>query len=765
MRTLRPAIVSALFLVACDPEGCLDDTVVDVPGAVTGNACDPDTDEALPNVTVTATPSDLSSTLEPKTASTGTTGGFTINELQPRVAYDITFLEDGNPVLIAGQVQVASNQTLPLPGNPACRPPPDPTTTGSVEGSICDRHVGSLLAGAAVIADVNGSKREGTVGEGGRFRVDGITAGEGTVTIKSDGGYERTFPITIEAGEVFTIEIGENCDLPSTSTGCFNVYACDIAAGANVALAGATVTATSVDGEVRIDRTDTKGFSEICALTPGSWFVDVTPAGAVSPILSEEVVIIAGEDDLSLRGNEECSDRVEVGRISGSVCNEGPDGGVFVGTVELRREDGTRVGEPVQTEVDGDFAFEDVPPGEYVLAFPNDPDVPAIPVTVTGFQTTGLVARNCPLPAQECTPFTSAPEETADGRIYFVVDKSGSMNEVAAGFGGSKWDALRGAVSTVTSTLTSGSIDYALAAFPNPRNTACELDTPTDFACTVACAAGIEVGAMGQTSANQVNQSLTNIDPFGGTPTASTLAGLRTTIENLAAIDRPLAVVLATDGAPNCAVTTGLDPDDLQRTNCAVQFGAGSVCTSSSGNCVQSGGVCNSNAECGGGGDTCDLQTTASCAPFNCLDLSAINRVQDIARLGVDVHVVGINAASANPATDPFVQTLNAMAVAGGAPLTGTTRFHAATDTDALQGSLQAITRQILACSVTVPFDLGDGTGISLKVGETPILRNTSRTNGWDIVGPNQIQLFGAACDRATATVASTTVTQCVVAQ
>lgn len=761
MRSLRPVIASALFLVACDPENCLDDSVVDVPGSVTGNACDPDTNEAIANAVVTATPSDPASELPPKEGFTGTTGGFTISLLQPRVPYDITFLEDGNAVLIAREVQVESNQTVALPGNPACRPPPDPTTTGIVEGTICNRHVGSLVAGAAVVARVGTTVREGTTDEAGHFRVEGVAEGEGTVTVTATG-FQRTFPITIRAGEVFTIEIGEDCNVPDTSTGCFTVYACDVDVGADAPLAGATVTATA-GGESVTDRTDSQGFSEICALAPGSWFVDVTPAGALAPILSEEVVIVAGETR-ALRGNDACGDRVEVGRVEGSVCNEGAAGGVFVGTVELRRLDGSRVGNPVQTEADGDFAFEDVPPGEYLLAFPNDADVPSIPITVTAFQTTALAARNCPIPAQDCTPFTSAPEETADGRIYFVVDKSGSMDEDAAGFGGTKWDALRGAVSSVTSTLTSGSIDYGLAAFPNPTNTQCENNSNEGFSCTVACAAGIEVGAMGQTSATEVNQSLNSIAPFGGTPTASTLRALKTTIENLAAIDRPLALVLATDGAPNCAVTTGLANGDPGTTNCATQFGQGSVCTSDARVCTGSGGACDTDAECGNG-DQCLAQSTAHCAPFNCLDLSAINRVQDIARLGVDVHVVGINAPSANPASDPFVQTLNAMAVAGGAPLSGTTRFHAATDTDALQSSLQAITRQILACSIAVPFDLGDGTGISLKVGETPILRNTTRTNGWDIVGPNQIQLFGAACDRATETVASTTVTQCVVRQ
>jgi hypothetical protein len=333
------------------------------------------------------------------------------------------------------------------------------------------------------------------------------------------------------------------------------------------------------------------------------------------------------------------------------------------------------------------------------------------------------------------------------------------MLQPAQGFAAAdKWQSLKNAIRAVTTTFTGPDIDYALVAYPDPSNTNCE----SDFSCVDACDAGTQQVAMGGSGA-QINSSLGGINPFGGTPTARTLQNTRDTIETLAVIDRPLAVVLATDGAPNCATTDGLrDGEGAQRINCTLTIG--SVCTSTVGNCRVSGAACSTTAECNGGADVCDPQTDTSCAPFNCLDLTAIDRVREIAGLGVDVHVIGIRGSDENSAA--FTNTLNAMAVAGGAPLPAgaATRFHDATNTQALEDALAAVTRRIVACNITTPFNVETASSLSLKIGTTPVLQNESHTNGWDVTGPNTIQLFGAACDRATDSADAISVHRCVAA-
>ncbi|HEY1101600.1 MAG TPA: hypothetical protein VGF99_21860, partial [Myxococcota bacterium] len=254
------------------------------------------------------------------------------------------------------------------------------------------------------------------------------------------------------------------------------------------------------------------------------------------------------------------------------------------------------------------------------------------------------------------------------------------------------------------------------------------------------CSAGVQRQAVGATAA-QFNAAIGAVEPSGGTPTSSTLSAVVPVVEDLVEDERPLAIVLATDGAPNCQINPVLPLDEDGDPVVSLI-----ACT------------CTSNLQ---------EQSNESCASFNCLDeqvSTGTGPIARLARLGVQTHVVGIPDVSGTVDANTqriFTESLNQMAIAGGAPLSGTTKFHDGSNTTALQSSLQAITRRILACQVTVDDDIAGFTSLEVRLGDSPLVRDTNRRNGWDQTGPRSIELFGNACDAATASTERITVRRC----
>jgi hypothetical protein len=298
------------------------------------------------------------------------------------------------------------------------------------------------------------------------------------------------------------------------------------------------------------------------------------------------------------------------------------------------------------------------------------------------------------------------------------------MNQVATGFAGqTKLAALRTAVAQVTNNLAS-TVTFGLFAYPNPGNDNVLVD----------CSAGAQLHAVGA-SAAQINTSMTNLTAKGATPTAQTVRAAGSVLPALIADGRPIAVVLATDGAPNCA------SNDTTRVQCQ---------------CTQQDPQQN------------PPQNNASCNRFNCLDdVNSANAVAEVAALGVQTHVIGLRGVdentfdSNNDGVSDFTEALNAMATAGRAPLPGTVKFHEATTPQALAAALDAITRRILACKVTVDTNLQTASSVRVTLGDDVLAQDIRRVDGWDVTGPNTIELFGAACASATASGDNVVVTRC----
>jgi hypothetical protein len=125
-------------------------------------------------------------------------------------------------------------------------------------------------------------------------------------------------------------------------------------------------------------------------------------------------------------------------------------------------------------------------------------------------------------------------------------------------------------------------------------------------------------------------------------------------------------------------------------------------------------------------------------------DMGAEDAVAAAATAGFPVFVVGVgNVATA-------VTVLNQMAVNGGRPQAGTTKYYPVANTADLVSVLTMIGGQITSCS----FALGEvppvptNVGVYSDPGQKKIPQDTTHTNGWDYgAGMRSIELFGAACD------------------
>jgi hypothetical protein len=715
LRDRSHAVVLFFCAVAAFAAAC-DDEVAVVPGNLEGDACHPETGARLPGVVVEAR-----GALTKKVAANAA-GHFLFKNLPPG-EYAIVALVDGTSEHRIGDATtlVQSGETLPVLDT-ACDIPPPAPDAGTLNGQVCDRHTGGLVAQAAVIVHLqNGDDMDGGhTDDQGNFSVENVPVGEHVVSIRAPG-FSRSFPFSIDAkGDVFTLDIADGCEAPSSTSGSIAGEFCDPATDGP--LAGASVLVHRLDpasttAEDVHDLTDTEGQFFVGGLLPGSYRVDVEKPGV--PPRTEQVIVRSGET-ATVVGPDECARRTPIGRIEGEICDIDA-GGRFVGTVQLLQ--GATIIQTTNSDAAGRFAFNEVAPGTYDLhAFRDGYSRDFRSIVVEPFQVAFIQETNCPEPADVCEEFTHQPDVVSDGRILFVVDRSGSMGFTATGFAGqTKISALRTAVAQVTTSLAS-SVTFGLFAYPNP--TISGGDIPS------ACSAGVQLHAVGAGAA-AINASLSGLQPQGGTPTAQSVLAARTVLPTLVADGRPIAVVLATDGAPNCETT------ETQKVACQ--------CTS------------HDNGE-----------TNQACSRFNCLDaVNSANAVAQIAALGVQTHVVGLRGTdentfdSNNDGVSDFTDALNSMAIAGQAPLPGTVKFHEATSPAALAAALDAITHRILACKITVDANLNTASSVRVTLGDDVLAQDIRHVDGWDITGPNTIELFGASCDTATASGDTVVVTRC----
>lgn len=334
--------------------------------------------------------------------------------------------------------------------------------------------------------------------------------------------------------------------------------------------------------------------------------------------------------------------------------------------------DGDGLSDPLDPDTDGDG----VPNGEDVNGggvTPEDPVDPEDPLD----------------PSCSDTSFTTG-DDVLNPRILLVIDKSGSMNADDSG-GQRKWDAARNALSGVVQSLEH-QIEFGLMLYPNG-------DAENDV-----CREGNLREPVQPTNAGDIINVLNNTEPGGGTPTAVTLGEARAALDNLGEGNGSArAVILATDGGPNC--NESLD---------------GNTCR-----CVST------NPQ-----DCIDF-------PGNCLDDSnTIGAAASLNAAGYPVFVVGIDGSEA------FSDVLNSLATAGGTAQAGASAFYGVDDQGQLEQALEDIAIRVGVCRFDLPTNF-QATDATVTVNGTEVARDTGRINGWDQVDPNTIELFGVPCNEA----------------
>ncbi|NUP08657.1 MAG: VWA domain-containing protein [Polyangiaceae bacterium] len=283
--------------------------------------------------------------------------------------------------------------------------------------------------------------------------------------------------------------------------------------------------------------------------------------------------------------------------------------------------------------------------------------------------------------------------------VYFVIDRSGSMSELDVDSGDSRYSRVVEAAVTMVDEL--GALVRAGAAvFPHP-----DADLEDE------CPAGVEVYAPKIGAGPNSFENAIDTEPFGGTPIGATLEAVT---DKILEEDGPRAVILATDGAPNCNPDTSCGPE-----NCMVNLA----------------GECPPDIE-----NCCDPEVGGT--PLNCVDRQAtVLAVQTLANAGADVYVVGI------PGSEQFSAVLDQMAVVGGVPQEGAeTYYYRVDELDTLSELFKSIGASLVSCT----YDLEDPPEAPGKTNVyfdgSVVLQDSE--NGWVWVDEDTIELVGAACQK-----------------
>jgi len=287
-------------------------------------------------------------------------------------------------------------------------------------------------------------------------------------------------------------------------------------------------------------------------------------------------------------------------------------------------------------------------------------------------------------------PFVVTPGGPAD--LVLVVDRSLSMDDDLPGGGGTKWEALLGAVDSVTHALEA-TADFGLAIYPLEST----------------CGPGAVVLDPATNNADSIMSTLRGGGPDGATPTAPTLAsvGSYLAIPRAGHEGHSPAILLATDGAPNC--NESLD---------------GSSCT-----CTVSGST--GGADCGGGRFCLD-------------DAGTYAAIEASVAAMVPVYVIGL------PGSEAFADVLSEMARRGGTARAADPAYYAATDGAELESALTEIAEGFVSCVFEMSVAPENPRQVQILLDGTAVPHTDDRTDGWAYTDPSNtvFELFGAPCDR-----------------
>ncbi len=273
-----------------------------------------------------------------------------------------------------------------------------------------------------------------------------------------------------------------------------------------------------------------------------------------------------------------------------------------------------------------------------------------------------------------CIPGTFALKK-AEPSVMFVLDASGSMADAFSPDGSTRWQVLTKSLGSVLPSVDS-SMEIGGLIFPTGHsNRTCAVPASADLA-----------PATGNVSA--LIDRMQGTDPLGGTPTADAISTAATQLLGIRAASTARAIVLATDGGPNCNA-------ELDKTTCTCADPAQTQCGSDAELCLD--------------------------------DARTVQRISDNASAGLPTYVIGIH----DPGDTQNDSVLDAMADAGGRARSGSPHYYPATSETDLDDALVSIRDQLGSCTyLTSSVPSASGT-ITVTVGGFTIPYDSTGKNGW----------------------------------
>ncbi len=301
--------------------------------------------------------------------------------------------------------------------------------------------------------------------------------------------------------------------------------------------------------------------------------------------------------------------------------------------------------------------------------------------------------------------------------LYWIVDRSGSMNANLAGSAFTKFVNARIAIADVLRAI-GHRVNVGASLFPSP------------FSPDPICGPGEEIfptqpgDPLSFSQAGEDGPALKELlrifagfGPNGGTPISSALETVRPTLTSL---EGETAVVLVTDGAPNCNANAVCSAD-----LCGLNLAGSTV----------QGVQCIAPVNC------CDPAFLAD-GPASCVDSDATKAaVTSLFDAGIRTYVVGM------PGSELFSNLLDELAVAGGTPRETSPLYYTVSGADDLSSTLLEIGVDI-AISCTIDLETEPPDPESVNVYLDLALTLFDEIDGWSFSSPTTVEINGAACDR-----------------
>ena len=323
------------------------------------------------------------------------------------------------------------------------------------------------------------------------------------------------------------------------------------------------------------------------------------------------------------------------------------------------------------------------------------------------------------------------PTQEDRPNLYFVIDASGSMSyPFPADPTQIKYAAAVNAITDVLQVI-GHRVSYGAALFPEPnRDTSNRyLDcmpgsekfatrSGDSVGCSITGKTGSVLSSFESTLNNPAPSRTRFFSPSGGTPLSATLTSL---VPTLTALPGKTAVILATDGAPNCNPDATCGIDLCQSNLTQVRYTNGLVCDASI-NC-------------------CDPSVVPD-GPSNCVDNIATNQVLDaLKQASILTYVIGLPGEATSSAI------LDSMAVAGGTARDTSPRYYETDDAQTLADTLRSIATN-LAVSCTIKLGQSPPNWGQVAVYFDSARIPSQPEDGWQQVDTNTLQITGTYCDQ-----------------